>query len=225
MRIKYCAAFLTLFMVVGTAKAQEGEDRERSSSDYDYYFSGAVGFTATNDANLSLDATATTPQFSGDVDIDESVNAAIAFGTNFTDYLRGEVQFSWRTADLDSWTVNSARITLGGDYETLAFFYNMYVDVFPHQAVTPYFGGGIGFAYHDVSLSQVSTGAVSISTNASESDTVFAYQLGGGLSAALNDRVTAFIDYHYLGSSDVSINGGEIEYGAHEGRVGLRFGF
>jgi opacity protein-like surface antigen len=56
-----------------------------------------------------------------------------------------------------------------------------------------------------------------------ESDTVFAYQLAGGVAYDLSDKFALTLDYHYLDTAEFEDI--EADYSAHEVRAGVRYSF
>lgn len=61
-------------------------------------------------------------------------------------------------------------------------------------------------------------------------DTVFAYQVGGGLEIALNRHFSLDLGYRYFGTETASINSdslfvNSLDYESHNGSVGFRLKF
>lgn len=182
-----------------------------------WYISGGVGITSTNDADF------TDTGITGDFDLDNSVNFAGALGLHLTKNIRTEIELSYRKADLDQVAVdNVGSADVSGDLSTFAGLLNVYYDFMADSALSPYVSAGIGFARHDSSIDAV--GSISF-TAVEEDDTVFAYQLGAGASYDVADNTSLYGGYRYFGSSDPEFDTMEAEYGAHEFRVGVRYGF
>ncbi|MDH5723441.1 MAG: outer membrane beta-barrel protein [Alphaproteobacteria bacterium] len=181
------------------------------------YIAAKIGFTKTSDSDWSDTG------LTGDIGIDTGANFALAYGFNLIPSLRTEFEVSYRKADLDDITVDGVGTAdLTGDVKTWGFLLNGYYDFMADQAVSPYITAGIGALRHSGKIASVAGLGV---TGASDSDTVFAYQLGGGASYDLSDNVALDGGYRYLASSDPDFDGLEAEYGAHEFRIGLRYGF
>lgn len=178
-----------------------------------WYISGAVGLTKTNDADFKDTG------LTGDFEIDNTINFAVAVGRQIKEHVRGELELSHRKADLDTLNVNGVgSASIGGDVTTTAALINGYYDFMPDNKFSPYLSGGIGLARHD---GEASGGGVTVS----DDDTVFAYQVGAGASYDIDNRTALFGGYRYFGSSDPEFDTLEAEYDAHEVRVGVRYSF
>jgi opacity protein-like surface antigen len=96
-------------------------------------------------------------------------------------------------------------------------------DVLPF-GLTPYAGGGLGFA--QVKLSGMLDGIKLHEKDA----TVFAWQLGGGVSLPISDGMKLFADYRYFAADSVPLkiqpgfHGGSVnaDYDSHSVLLGLR---
>ena len=189
-----------------TTAAQADESRK-------WYVSGAVGVSFTQDADF-VDTAST-----GDFEIDETVNVAVAAGRQITDNIRAELELSYRDADIDTFNVvGTGSASVDGDLQSTALLVNGYYDFRAGKKFRPYLSAGAGIVHHD---GEVSGGGVTLSDN----DTVFAYQLGAGASYAIADNTSLFGGYRYLGSSDPEFDTLEAEYNSHELRLGIRYQF
>jgi len=179
------------------------------------YVSGAIGITNTDDADYT-DATS-----GGDISLDNDVNVTFAIGTNITENIRGELELSYRQPDADTLTINgTGSFTAAGDVETTAVLLNGYYDFMPNETFSPYVSAGLGVAQHDADVSAGGTSLIS------DDDTVFAYQLGAGVNVAVADDISLFGGYRYFATEDASFaNNTDVEYAAHELRVGVRYSF
>lgn len=200
----------TLLALLGTTMLATGAHAETSR---DHYVSGALGYTFTDDSNFE-DSGAT-----GEFAFDNAPSIALALGKRFKENWRGEIELSHREADIDRLTVNGVRSANNvGDLETTSLLVNGYYDFRAGKKLRPYLSAGVGLARHEGSIN---SGAL----NVSENDTVFAYQLGAGVSYAIKERTSIFGGYRYNGSSDVKFDTLGAKYDAHEIRVGLAYAF
>jgi len=176
-----------------------------------WYVSGAVGITNTSDADFT-DGT-------GDVSFDNDINFSGAVGMRVNDNIRTELELSYRKADMDSVTINGVgAASLGGDLKTTSLLANAYYDFTLENKFSPYVSAGIGMAHHNASLNSIAgIGFQEIN----DSDNVFAYQLGAGVSYDIADKTALFAGYRYFASSDAF----DAEYAAQEVRVGVRYSF
>jgi opacity protein-like surface antigen len=111
--------------------------------------------------------------------------------------------------------------------------------------VTPYVGGGIGMAMVKVSgtlgrTNSATTGeggpaprTLLIERLYEKNDTVFAWQLGAGVSFPISDGAKLFADYRYFSANDAHLkfepgfHGGDFnaDFNSHNLMVGVRFNF
>lgn len=202
------AAIVALGQTATTAQAQSISNS---------YIAAKIGITKTSDADWSDSG------LTGDIGIDNATNFAVAYGFNVVPSVRTELEVSYRNADLDDVTVDGVgSADLGGDLKSWGFLLNGYYDFLADQAFSPYLTAGIGALRHTGKVTSVAGLGV---TGASDSDTVFAYQLGGGASYDVTEKVALDGGYRYLASTDPKFDGMKAEYDAHEFRVGVRYGF
>ncbi len=193
----YTLALITLAFAVPT-QAQS-----------DWYVSGSGGATFSSDIDIS-------GTLNGKIEYDPGYNLGIAFGGKINDNARGEIELSYRTADLDTITVNGATNNSSDvEIETAAVMINFYYDMNIESNLAPYITAGLGYGRQEVTFGSTSG-----------SDTGFVYQVGAGANYAVSDTTNLFVDYRYFGSRDSEVNNVKFDgYSAHEIRVGVRFGF
>lgn len=204
--MKKATKLLSLATVIGLSLSTPA----MADTGSDWYVGGGIGLTVTTDSDYS-DSTS-----SGSFELDRAANLSLAVGKKFKENFRGEVELSYRTADLDSVAISGVgTASLDGDIETTTLLVNGYYDFETEVNLKPYLSAGIGFARHDAEDSVLGSG----------DDTVFAYQAGFGASYTLSDKTDLYTGYRYLGSSDPEFSGLEAEYDAHELNVGVRYSF
>ena len=149
-------------------------------------------------------------------------------------FIRLEEELSYKEADINSITdntgVNRYR-DIDGNLGALAIMTNAFFDFHNYTPVTPYVGGGIGFA----SLHIDNTYATNASNNRQlmyprDDDTVFAYQVGAGLNIALNRRFSIDLGYRYFNTdwatfSRNSLTSSGVRFESHNVTVGFRTKF
>lgn len=113
---------------------------------------------------------------------------------------------------------------LDGDISTFYGFVNAYYDIFTWGRLTPYVGGGVGFANH--SINNISLPA----TVAEGNSTDFAWNLQAGVEVGLTENLSLDVGYRYAdwgdatsGSDPDRLNVDNIT--SHDIRVGLRWSF
>jgi opacity protein-like surface antigen len=150
---------------------------------------------------------------------------------------RAEGEVAYRQNDFDKLTItddgglgvalglgslNGLSIGATGNARALSFMGNVFYDFDVVPGFTPYIGGGLGVAR--VSANNLRIMGVQL---ADDSTTVFAYQLGGGVSFEIAPQTSLFLEYRYFGTAkpsltDVTGVSFDTEYRSHTVNVGLR---
>ena len=168
------------------------------------YVTGFIGATLhrRND-NVTTTDFSTTPNstFNEQVRFDPGVYVGGAAGFDFG-FLRMEGEISYKEADIKSITdntgVNQYR-DVDGNLGALAFMANAFFDFHNYTPVTPYVGGGIGFAtVHMTDTFATNASNQRLLMYPRDDDAVFAYQVGAGLDVALNRRFSLDLGYRYF---------------------------
>lgn len=178
------------------------------------------GANFTND----LDVSGTGVGINRSVDTDTGYAVIPSIGYRFGNGLRSEFELGYRKNDVDS---VSGSTTGSGEIKARSAMLNLLYDVNMNGRVSPYLGGGIGYAkvrYDGVQP----VGVPGIGVN--DSDRVFAYQGIAGLSYALSNAVELAAEYRYFATQDPDMrtSGGtsvETEYKSHAALFGLRYNF
>jgi len=102
-----------------------------------------LGFTTPSDSDISVGGS------SGQASYGAGFYLGAAVGYRNTDWMRGEVSFSYRKTYLDEVTSGGIRLTASGGADTFAMLANQYFEL-DLGLVTPYVGGGVGAAFIDV---------------------------------------------------------------------------
>ncbi len=145
--------------------------------------------------------------------------------------VRTELELSYRENDIDDHDVAA----LGGDQpgstgeaSTIALMVNALHDFDTGSAITPYIGGGVGYAWNDLS----DYGIAAIPNVLDEKDSGFAWQLIAGIGYELSPQATVGIDYRYFSTSaDVTSSaaagstGSDVDLDSHTVMAGFRYRF
>lgn len=188
------------------------------------YISANVGVSWLDDAELTGSDLGI--NLESDMEFDTGFLLGAALGYDFGQ-LRIEGEMGYRFHDIDEWkdvTVNGTNFgdfNGDGDVATLSLLVNGYVDFAPpNYPVTPYIGGGIGFANIDMNDLELEDDFIG-----DEDDTVFAYQLAAGVAFAVNPYMTLDLGYRYFATSDPEFDEIEAEYDSHNISLAVRFSF
>ena len=201
------------------------------------YVSGFLGVNATRDTNVtSTDFTTVTPGvFEDRVEFDPGINIGGTGGYDFG-MMRLEGELSYKHGEINAITDKSDGFrfrSVDGSLGALAVMFNGFFDLHNESPITPYFGGGIGFAalhLSDTFGTDTRVGVTRLLLYPEDDATVFAYQAGAGLEIALNRRLSLDIGYRYFGTAKAKFDTDfasttELKFESHSGAVGIRVKF
>ena len=192
------------------------------------YGSLFLGVSLLDDTDVTSYLYDTGVTISERIEFDPGVYVGGTAGYDFG-IIRLEGELSYRQNEMDSITDRDFGIKYGGvdgDVGIFAFMANAFLDFHNDSPITPYIGGGIGGA--TIYLSDTHGDGLVI--YAEDDDSVFAYQVGGGLDIALNRQTSLDIGYRYFGTEKASFNSDwyqsvKFETESHNIAVGFRFKF
>ena len=168
------------------------------------------------------DSTISAPGFyDSTLSFDSGYAAGFMLGHSFSNNFRIEGEYTIRKNDISS-VIDApgypSRDT-SGDVSVNSLMGNVYYDIkTPESRIYPYVGVGIGFS--DVNFTTKSGDVIG--------DTVFSYQLIGGVAVPLSTSITLDVNYRYFATSDLSADLGipvEADYTSHSVMAGLRLNF
>jgi len=182
------------------------------------YVAGNLGYAMGTDIDLTdqtfSDLTATMETKGG-------LALGIAGGYDFgSDRL--ELEFGYQKNDVDTFSMFGYEVDAEGDTSGMGLLLNGYHDFRNASAFTPFIGAGIGFAKIELNdFNLVGSGEPSESFD----DTVFAYQVGAGVSYAVNQQVDLEVKYRYFATQDPEFDGVDAEISSHQFFAGVRVAF
>lgn len=204
------------------------------------YVSGFIGVSVPQNTDVTF------TEFGGNifkdhVEFDPSINIGGTGGYDFG-FVRLEGELSYKQAEMS--TITSTNLTSGGIARfvnvdgrigALAMMLNCFIDLHNNTPVTPYFGGGVGFAalYLDDTFATIATGpnaGFPTTLYLYDDEAVFAYQVGAGLEFALNRRLSLDVGYRYFGTSEATFSNqlfgqATAKLQSHNAAVGIRVKF
>ncbi len=191
------------------------------AADQGWYVSGMAGVTFAEDANV----TDSSIPFPLTASSDTGFNLAGAGGYAFGNGLRLEGEVAYRQFDVDKITIVGVSLPASGNGNSFSLMANGFYDFDLGGGWKPYVGGGIGLARVEASKIAIAGGAL-----VDDEDTVFAYQVGGGMGYTLTPQATVFLDYRYFATEDPTfrdVDGGTLksELHTHNVSLGLRYRF
>lgn len=196
------------------------------------YVSGFLGTSFARDSTINSNDAISGGSFSDQVTFDPGIYVGGTGGYDFG-FLRLEGELSYRHAGIDNVT-NSATgerfRNVDGDVGVFATMFNAYFDMHNPSRVTPYVGGGIGFASVHISNTNGIGSTQGYTPLYDESnDTVFASQVGAGMDIAINSRYSLDIGYRYFVTESANLDGdiisSNLKFESHNVLVGFKFKF
>lgn len=204
-----------------------------------WYVSVLGGANWVEDHSFSV---ATTPTVSADTltwatDADTGFIVGGAVGlslNNMVQGLRAEVEVAYRENQVDGFWQSNTGIplvssgTLDIDHSTFSVMANAWYD-FSLGNVSPYIGGGIGWAESQIEGQYLGTG---ITGPFDFSDSGFAWQLGAGVNFDVSPNVKLGVGYRYFKGPDVTVGSiylpnsavSDVDVGQHAALVNVTFG-
>jgi len=150
-----------------------------------------------------------------EMSFDTGFGITAAIGNAYENGLRGEVEFGYRTSDIDEFDSDFGSRSINGDISTISLMVNGYYDFMPKETICPFIGAGIGYANVEGDIDELG----------SEDDNVFAYQVAVGVAFAINPQTKIDVQYRYFDTDDSDFDGLEAEYGTHNAMLGVRYSF
>lgn len=187
------------------------------------YISGHIG--ASWLSNADFDGSDPGIRLSSEVEFDTGLHLGAACGYDFGEF-RVEGEFGYQSHEFKKMTdIELNGIPLGdvdadGDIDAFLFLINGFYDIDTGTKLTPYLGGGIGFAaleIKDLFVAGIIRG--------DKDDTVFAYQLVGGIAYEITEQFAADLSYRFIATSDPDFGSIESEYKSHNIVAAIRFSF
>lgn len=206
------------------------------------YGSIGAGLSYIDDEREVSNAGTSPFAFDSSADYDPGLGVYTALGYAWGNNLRTEVEFSYRSNDIDQIDPGASFTgfpsgSISGDTKTYAVMLNALYDIDFGSAFTPYVGGGFGFASidHDITGALATGGAPTDALSIAYGDqyTTLAFQGIAGVAVDLAENMVLDLSYRYFGtitdSVDATINGfaGQLDtdYDSHNLFAGLRWNF
>jgi len=207
------AVFVTVAVLGANVHAQQGTGGQGTG----LYIGGHLGLNILDDPDFEQ------PQFGfvASTSFDAGLGAGGVIGYDFG-MVRVDAEIAYRHNEISDFF----GVDADGSATALSYMINGYFDISTGGPVTPYIGGGIGFA--TVSWNDVEIPAFFFTLPvADDDDSVLAYQFSAGIGYEINPRTTVTFGYRFFATEDpemVDAFGDPFttEYQSHEFNVGVR---
>ncbi len=210
-KVAICTCLVLLLSPAAVVAADDGP-----------YISGHIG--ASWLSNADFEGSVPGIRFSAEVEYDTGVHLGGAFGYDFGEF-RVEGEFGYESheftkmTDLEINGIPMGDVDADGDIDAFILLLNGFYDIDTGTNLTPYVGGGIGFArleIKDIFVPGIVRG--------DEEDTVFAYQLAGGVAYEIAEKIAADLSYRFVATAEPGFDGQE-EYNSHNFLAAIRYFF
>lgn len=209
------AAFLLGFPALGSATTAEPGA----------YVTGFLGVSIPRDADV------TGFDFDDEVEFDPGIYLGGSGGYDFG-LVRLEGELSYRYSEIDTIAEQGGTTyrNVDGNLGVFATMFNCFLDLHNASPVTPYLGGGIGFATLHLSNTYGRDNFGKFIFYGSGDDTVFAYQGGAGIEIAFNRQLSMDLGYRYFATDDAEFDShndifSSMKFQSHNASVGIRVKF
>ena len=180
------------------------------------YIGANLGLAFFDDSDIDIDR----PDIPRDADVSLSADNGLSFGGflgyAFENGYRIEGELVYQRNNYDELKVSyldmSKKVSLDGNISSAAVLANGYYDFKNESRVTPFIGGGFGFA-------------VVKDSESDDNDTVFVYQLSAGVGFEITEKITLDLKYRYVVTEDLDSDYMSVEYSSDILYTGLRFSF
>jgi opacity protein-like surface antigen len=171
-----------------------------------------------------------------DADLGNTMYLGVGVGYQMFPQLRGDMTVTYRGGFEQSLAVGN-NIRGRADFQSTSVLFNVNYEFAPWNGLTPHVGGGIGYVYNHLDQVSITTDDGTPLANINGAgDADFAFQLGGGITFPLKDKLQLDVGYRYFdggtyGSDSVihlaqgvnrEFSRTEGDLSAHELNVGLR---
>ena len=152
--------------------------------------------------------------------LDDGFNAAGAIGVKSNCY-RYEAELGYQTNNVDKLHGPYGTSPQHGDISVWSALANGYYDIHTGIGIKPYLTAGVGAArvqFEDIRFPGY--------RGWSEHDSVFAYQVGAGVSVPIGNNVALDARYRYFSTAEFTLNDGyQSRVSSNNVSLGLRLGF
>lgn len=173
------------------------------SAEEGWYMRGSIGPALLNDSDV-------TALSEDNIEFDTGFFVNFAPGYDFGDF-RLESEFAYQVNNVGK--INKSFVK-GGDVTNLSLLFNGYYDFLKGSAVRPYITAGIGIARVNAQIEADD-----------DTDSVFAYKVGVGLSYKMSENVALDFGYRYFATSDIDVFGLKFSNSSHSILLGARYNF
>jgi opacity protein-like surface antigen len=152
-----------------------------------------------------------------------------AVGYNFG-HVRMEAELAYQHNDIESLDLYESQFTMknimaSGKTSSVSGLLNGYYDFVNLSSLTPFVTAGIGFTKVEMKDLGMFVNNEFVEMEGTPDGTAIAYQVGGGFSYALSNRLSLDLKYRYFAAIDLELDSVEFDYSSHNFYGGFRTSF
>jgi opacity protein-like surface antigen len=182
------------------------------------YISSNIGLGTTSDSSVT---NSTPPGLTLKIESESGLALGIAAGYDFGNNTRIEGEIAYQKNDLDGASLPGVSAYSMGDNSCLSFLANGFYDFKNETRFITSIGAGVGIAKVAINDFNAPGGIPDLNGE----DTVFAYQIGGGVGYAVTKKVIIDLKYRYFGTLDPDFGATTTEYSTHNIYLGIRVSY
>lgn len=210
--------FCCIFVLLCSSSVFAADGYDASSIFDGLYIRGNIGSSNLSNSKLTSSAV---PGVEVDIEFDEGLGFSIALGDDTKDHSRVELELGYHSYDIVNFQTAGTTVSGTGDITILSLLINGFLDIKTDWGISPYIGGGIGYAKIDID--NVSVAGISISGN--DDEFVWAWQVSAGVGYPINDKVTVDLGYRYFETQKPDFSGVRAECDTNSFMAGIRYAF
>lgn len=194
-----------------------GEDAASGPKEKGHFYAGIdIGGNWT--PNLALKEFFGPVASGSEVELDAGLRAGLRGGYQLTTWFAPEIEVGFLQNEIDRVTGGSR--LKDAYFSNIPFFVNGRFQYPNSSRFVPFIGAGVGFSETILSARHMDLGGVKMDKNSSGADVVFAYQVFAGVRYEITKRISASLEYRFVGAgaSDFEI---EDSTGGVNDRVGF----
>jgi len=151
---------------------------------------------------------------------DNVCGGGFGLGYYFSNNLRAEIEYFYRAQFGYNQRTNDNLFNASQELKTQTLMAQIFYDFKNNTSLTPYVFAGAGVAHHKAEASAQLTFAPYYSYKGSNDSTEFAWDIGVGISYAVNDRIDIDFMYRYLSMGEVEWENNRTDGGDPAGGTG-----
>ena len=156
---------------------------------------GGYDYHTVNTGSITVDGTDIGAELGNPAGSGYAFGAAAGVSADLSDFfgVRGEVEYTYANANLEEDTLNDDDLPQKDKFESDSHtvLLNVYGDIKTATPFTPYVGAGIGYSWSNIALKEEG-GKLEFD------DSAFAWQVGAGVSYALDNALTLDLGYRFM---------------------------